>query len=80
MKAFNGYDPMSRNTIFRIASMTNPIAVVAAMIMVEEYKLRLDDPVDQLLPELANCRVLKRLDGPVIYGLKCSSFSGFATK
>src|SRR5437867_11849830 len=54
--------PMRRDTIFRIASITKPITAAAAMILVEEAKLRLDDPVDPLLPELANRRVLKRID------------------
>jgi CubicO group peptidase (beta-lactamase class C family) len=58
-------EPMRRETIFRIASMTKPITAVAAMILVEECKLRLDEPVDRLLPELANRRVLKRIDGPL---------------
>ena len=58
-------EPMRRDTIFRIASMTKPITAVAAMILVEECRLRLDEPVDRLLPELANRRVLKRIDGPL---------------
>ena len=45
--------------------MTKPITAVAAMILVEECKLRLDEPVDRLLPELADRRVLKRIDGPL---------------
>ncbi len=57
--------PMRRDTIFRISSMTKPITAVAAMILVEECKLRLDEPVDRLLPELADRTVLKRLDGPL---------------
>jgi len=65
MKAMGGTQPMARDTLFRIASMTKPITAAAAMILVEECKLRLDDPVDTLLPELANRRVLKSLDGPV---------------
>ena len=65
MMAVGGHDPMRRGTIFRIASMTKPITAVAAMILVEECKLRLDEPVDRLLPELANRRVLTRIDGPV---------------
>ena len=65
MKALGSSDPVQRDTIFRIASMTKPITAVAAMILVEECKLRLDDPVDQLLPELADRQVLKRLDGPL---------------
>jgi CubicO group peptidase (beta-lactamase class C family) len=56
---------MRRDTIFRIASMTKPIAAVAAMILVEECRLRLDDPVDPLLPELADREVLTSPDGPV---------------
>jgi CubicO group peptidase (beta-lactamase class C family) len=65
MKAVGGNDPMRRDTIFRIASMTKPIAAVAAMILVEECMLRLGDPVDRLLPELAGRTVLRRLDGPL---------------
>jgi CubicO group peptidase (beta-lactamase class C family) len=65
MQAIGGTAPMRRDTIFRIASMTKPVTAAAAMILVEECKLRLDEPVDQLLPELANRKVLKRLDGPL---------------
>jgi CubicO group peptidase (beta-lactamase class C family) len=46
-KALGGSDPMRRDTIFRIASMTKPITAVATMILVEECKLRLDEPVDR---------------------------------
>jgi CubicO group peptidase (beta-lactamase class C family) len=53
--------PMKRDTIFRIASLTKPIAAVAAMILIEECKLRLDDPIDAWLPELANRRVLRTI-------------------
>jgi len=53
--------PMKRDTIFRIASITKPITAVAAMILVEECKLRLDDSIEPWLPELANRRVLKSL-------------------
>jgi CubicO group peptidase (beta-lactamase class C family) len=61
----DGGEPMRRDTIFRIASMTKPIAAVATMILVEECRLRLDDPVDRLLPELADREVLRRLDAPL---------------
>jgi CubicO group peptidase (beta-lactamase class C family) len=64
-KTLGGGHPVERDTIFRIASMTKPITAVAAMILVEECKLRLDDPVDRLMPELADRRVLRRLDGPL---------------
>ena len=57
--------PMARDTIFRITSMTKPITAVAAMILVEECKLRLDDPVDRWLPELANRKVLRAIDAPL---------------
>jgi CubicO group peptidase (beta-lactamase class C family) len=57
--------PMQRDTIFRIASMTKPITAAATMILVEQCKLHLDEPVDALLPELANRRVLKSLASPV---------------
>ena len=65
VKAFASKEPMRRDTIFRIASITKPITAAAAMILVEEAKLRLDDPVDPLLPELANRKVLKRIDSPL---------------
>ena len=54
--------PMGRDSIFRISSVTKPITAIATMILVEECKLRLDEPVDRLLPELANRRVLSRPD------------------
>jgi len=57
--------PMRRDTIFRISSMTKPVTAVAAMLLVEECRLRLDDPVDALLPELADRRVLRSLDSEV---------------
>ena len=60
--AFDRTAPMRRDTIFRLASVTKPITAVAAMILVEECKLRLDDPVDEWLPELANRRVLRTID------------------
>jgi CubicO group peptidase (beta-lactamase class C family) len=57
--------PMRRDTIFRITSMTKPVTAVAAMILVEECKLRLDEPVDRWLPELADRRVLRAIDAPL---------------
>jgi CubicO group peptidase (beta-lactamase class C family) len=62
--AFDTGSPMRRDTLFRIASLTKPIVAVATMMMVEDGRIRLDDPVDRLLPELADRRVLRRLDGP----------------
>jgi len=62
--AFGGA-PMQRDTIFRISSMTKPVTAVAVMILVEECRLRLDDPVDRWLPELANRTVLRAIDAAV---------------
>ena len=56
---------VARDSIFRIASMTKPMAAVAALILVEECKLRLDEPVDELLPELAGREVLVDGRGPL---------------
>ncbi|WP_236064778.1 serine hydrolase domain-containing protein [Reticulibacter mediterranei] len=53
--------PMERDTIFRIASITKLITAVAAMILVEECKIQLDDSIEKWLPELANRRVLKSI-------------------
>src|SRR5258706_1616877 len=64
-QAFTDPAPMQRDTIFRISSMTKPIIAVATMILVEECKLRLGDPVDRWLPELAERNVLKRLEAPL---------------
>ena len=57
--------PMRRDTIFGLASMTKPITAVAAMMLVEEGKLRLDEPVNHWLPELANRKVLNNPSGPL---------------
>jgi CubicO group peptidase (beta-lactamase class C family) len=63
--AADGTRPMTRDSIFRIASMTKPVTAVAAMILVEECALHLDEPVERLLPELADRRVLTRFDRPL---------------
>jgi CubicO group peptidase (beta-lactamase class C family) len=58
-------DPIRRDTLFRIASMSKPITAVAAMILVEDGRITLDEPLDRLLPELAGRRVLRRIDSPL---------------
>ena len=58
-------DAMGRGTIFQIASMTKPIVSVAALQLVEEGKLRLDDPIARWLPEFAAPRVLDDPAGPL---------------
>jgi CubicO group peptidase (beta-lactamase class C family) len=59
---FDSKAPMQRDTIFRMASVTKVITAVATMILVEECRLRLDDAVDDFLPELANRKVLRTLN------------------
>lgn len=61
----DGGAPMRRDTIFRMASTSKPVAVAAAMVLLDECRLRLDDPVEPWLPELADRRVLKRIDSPL---------------
>ncbi|NUT44958.1 MAG: beta-lactamase family protein [Thermoactinospora sp.] len=61
----DGGRPMSRDTIFRMASTSKPLSMAAAMVLVDECWLRMDDLVDQWLPELADRQVLKRIDGPL---------------
>ncbi|AWN31806.1 serine hydrolase domain-containing protein [Streptomyces sp. NEAU-S7GS2] len=61
----DGGAPMRRDTIFRMASTSKPVAMAPVMVLLDECRLRLDDPVDQWLPELADRRVLKRIDGPL---------------
>jgi CubicO group peptidase (beta-lactamase class C family) len=60
--AFDRTAPMQRDTIFRLASVTKPITAVAAMILIEECRIRLEDPVDAFLPELANRKVLRTIE------------------
>jgi CubicO group peptidase (beta-lactamase class C family) len=49
--------PMQKDAIFRIMSMTKPVVAVAAMMLVEEGKLRLTDPVGRFIPELQSLKV-----------------------
>jgi CubicO group peptidase (beta-lactamase class C family) len=49
--------PMSRDAIFRIASMTKPVTIVAAMTLVEQGRLNLSDPVSRHLPEFKDVKV-----------------------
>ncbi|GJF09828.1 hypothetical protein NGTWS1803_15630 [Mycolicibacterium cyprinidarum] len=57
--------PMQRDTIFRIASMTKPVTVAAALSLIEEGKLALTDPVATWLPELRDMGVLVEPRGPL---------------
>ncbi|HEU5085773.1 MAG TPA: serine hydrolase domain-containing protein [Acidimicrobiales bacterium] len=57
--------PVASDSLFRVASNTKPLTAVAALLLVEECRLRLDVPVDELLPELADRRVLVDPLGPI---------------
>ncbi|HVI33623.1 serine hydrolase domain-containing protein [Phenylobacterium sp.] len=60
-----GGKPMERDTLFRIASMTKPVTSVAALMLIEEGKLRLEDPITKWMPEFSDMQVLKDATGPV---------------
>ena len=62
---FGGDVPMRRDTPFRIASMTKPVIAAATMMLAEDDRLDLEEPVAKLLPELAGQRVLARPDAPL---------------
>lgn len=57
--------PMQHDSIFRIASMSKPVTSAAALMLVEEGRIRLDDPISKHLPEFAGIRVLKDPAGPL---------------
>ncbi len=57
--------PIERDTIFRIASMTKPITSVAALMLVDEGKIALCDPISKYAPEFSQMRVLKSPEGPL---------------
>jgi CubicO group peptidase (beta-lactamase class C family) len=57
--------PVARDSLFRIASMTKPVTGAATMALIEEGLIGLDEPVDRLLPELADRRVLREVAGPL---------------
>ncbi|HLI56270.1 MAG TPA: serine hydrolase domain-containing protein, partial [Actinomycetota bacterium] len=60
-----GGPPVTRDSLFRISSMSKPITGAATLALAEEGLFDLDEPVDRLLPELADRRVLRRPDGPL---------------
>jgi CubicO group peptidase (beta-lactamase class C family) len=57
--------PMRSDTLFRIASMTKPITSAAALMLVEEGRIALDDPISRWIPELADPLVLRDAAGPL---------------
>src|SRR5262245_40614974 len=54
----DGSAPVQRDTIFRIASMTKPVTAAATLALAEDGVLRLDDPLDRWIPEIADRRVM----------------------
>src|SRR5215472_7534466 len=60
-----GGPPVARDSLFRIASTTKPITAAATLAVAGDGLIDLDEPVDRLLPELANRRVLKQMAGPL---------------
>jgi CubicO group peptidase (beta-lactamase class C family) len=60
-----GGRPVQRDSLFRIASTTKTITAAATLALAREGLVGLDEPVERLLPELANRRVLRRMDGPL---------------
>lgn len=87
-KGFDG-PPMTKDTVFRIYSQTKPVTGVAMMILFEEGKWKLDDPVSKFIPEFAALRVFKGVnpdgsfdtvaaDRPPTMGELMSHSAGFA--
>jgi CubicO group peptidase (beta-lactamase class C family) len=57
--------PMRRDTLFRIASLTKPVTSVAALMLYDEGRFALEDPITTWAPEFQNMRVLRSPDGPL---------------
>ena len=60
-----GTAPMERDSVFRIASITKPLVAAATMMLVEDGRIGLDEPVGRWLPELASPVVVRTPAGPV---------------
>src|SRR5215217_9349631 len=61
----DGGAPMARNSLFRIASMTKPITAAAMLLLVDDGRIGLEDPVGRWLPEVAEPVVVRVPDAPV---------------
>jgi CubicO group peptidase (beta-lactamase class C family) len=66
-------DPMEKDDIFRIASMTKALASVAAMMLYEEGYFLLDDPVSKYIPEFKNPQVLVKMNPDLTYSARPAS-------
>jgi CubicO group peptidase (beta-lactamase class C family) len=60
-----GGGPMTRDAIFRLASITKPIVAAAVMVLIQDGRITLDDPVARWLPELAGPKVVRTPASPV---------------
>ena len=61
----DGSSPMARDSIFRVASITKPITAAAVMMLVDDGRIALEDPIGRWLPELASPAVVRTPAGPV---------------
>jgi len=62
LRDVRGQKAMKEDTIFRLASMTKPLTSAAVMLLVEQGKLRLDDPVSKFIPSFANRETVESFD------------------
>src|SRR4029077_1562654 len=63
--ATDGTAPMARDSIFRIASVPKPITAAGVMLLVDDGRIALQNPVDEWLPELAAANVVRTPSSPV---------------
>ena len=63
--SFTDLDPQGPDSLYRIYSMTKPITGMATMMLIDEAKLRLDQPIAEILPRFAHMRVQTTYDGPI---------------
>ena len=82
-QTLEGREPLREDAIYRIASMTKPIIAVAMLLLYEEGKWELDDPVTKFIPEFADLKVLQDgklvpLDRPMTMRHLMASSAGFA--
>jgi len=82
-QTLEGREPLREDAIYRIASMTKPIIAVAMLLLYEEGKWQLDDPVTKFIPEFADLKVSKDgelvpLDRPMTMRHLMASSAGFA--
>ena len=79
----NASEPWREDAIYRIASMTKPIIAVATLLLYEEGKWQLDDPITRFIPQFANLQVLQDgklvpLERPMTMRHVMASSAGFA--